>query len=147
MYYRKRHSFIVTDEYIQIIFIGWIREPMNICVVRFDLDRPYIFIGDVAYTQGCHYGPAYIRRLIDEYMGVWKNGGFPFPPPPCARPFFIFNTAPCRSALLAPPPPPPLCPAHPPPPHTAPLLTHHRAPCRRLPEPSPLSAEGIFFVF
>jgi hypothetical protein len=75
---------------------------MNICVVRFDLDRPYIFIGDVTYTQGCHYGPAYIRRLIDEYRGVWKNGGFPFPPPLRTPVFhFQYRAVPLRSSRTA----------------------------------------------
>ncbi len=68
---RKRHSFIGTDEYIQIIFIGFetdeynfifigsIRQMTNVWVIRFNLDRPHIFVGDMAY----------IHRLTDEYIG------------------------------------------------------------------------------
>jgi hypothetical protein len=53
----KQYSFIGTDEYIQIIFVcfetdehnfifvSWVWEPTNIWVVRFDLDRPHIFVG------------------------------------------------------------------------------------------------------
>jgi hypothetical protein len=53
----KRHSFIGTDVYIQIIFIssktneykviliGLGQEPMNIWAIRFDFDWPHIFVG------------------------------------------------------------------------------------------------------
>jgi hypothetical protein len=47
-----------TDEY-NFIFIDWVREPTKIWVVRFDLDRPHIFIGDMAY----------IHLLTHEYKG------------------------------------------------------------------------------
>jgi hypothetical protein len=48
-----------TDEY-NFIFVGWVREPTNIWVIRFDLNRPHIFLDDMAY----------IYQLIDEYIGA-----------------------------------------------------------------------------
>jgi hypothetical protein len=65
----KWHSFISgflfigTDEYIQIIFVsfetneynfifvGWVQELMTIWVIRFDLDWPHIFVGDMEYMH------------------------------------------------------------------------------------------------
>jgi hypothetical protein len=59
-------KFIDTDEYIQIIFVGFGidecnvvfvglgQEPTNIWVIRYGFDRPHIFDGDMA---------------TDEYMG------------------------------------------------------------------------------
>jgi hypothetical protein len=66
--------------------LGW--EPTNIWTIRFDFDRPHIFIGDMAYihqwhrriyeAQGCCYGPAYICQLIDEYRWDLETGHFLF---------------------------------------------------------------------
>jgi hypothetical protein len=41
----------------EVVFVSWVREPMNTWVVLFDLDWPPIFVGLATY----------IRRLTDEY--------------------------------------------------------------------------------
>jgi hypothetical protein len=111
--------FVGTDEYIQIIFIGFetdeynfifigsIRQMTNVWVIRFNLDRPHIFVGDMAYirrlTQGCRYEPAYIHLLTNEYKGDLETRHFPFSLFPMC---FISFTCPLCPLLV---PPPPLC--------------------------------------
>jgi hypothetical protein len=57
-------------------------------------------------AQAKRYGPAYIRRLNDEYRRDLKMGVFPFPPFSARALSFSFLRCSYRASLLALSPPP-----------------------------------------
>jgi hypothetical protein len=89
-------KFIDTDEYIQIIFFGGATSLTNI-------SGAYIhwwcgLIDEYRGARADRYGPAYIRRLTNEYRRHSNWFSFPFRACPHATKFICLRVAPAATA-------------------------------------------------
>jgi hypothetical protein len=71
----KLYSLVPKPTNIRLYLSVWIRHQRNIWTVRFDFDRPHIFIGHrrIYGAQAYHYVFVYIRTLTDEYRRDLKT--------------------------------------------------------------------------